>query len=86
MNITLQIERLILNDLSLSPSQRARLQDIVEAELAHLLTTQGVPTPLQQGGTIAKLPAPIQVDPTMTPTQMGQQIARSIYEGMGRSD
>lgn len=85
MNINIEIERLILNDISLSPSQRAHLQTIVEAELTHLLTTQGIPAPFHKGGTIAKLPAPIRVDPTMTPAQMGQQIARSIYEGMGRS-
>ena len=83
MDITLRIERLILNDLSLSPSQRARLQEIIEGELADLLTTQGVPTPLQQGGTIAKLPAPVQIDSKMSLPQMGKQIAQSIYEEMG---
>ncbi|MBD2102589.1 hypothetical protein [Leptolyngbya sp. FACHB-261] len=86
MNINLQIDRLILNGIDLSPSQRRRLQVAIEGELAHLLTVQGLPADWQAGGTIANLPANLTVTPAQAsaqdPSSLGQQIAQSIYTGL----
>jgi hypothetical protein len=80
MNVNLQIERLILEGIDLSPSQRRHLQTVVATELAQLLTVQGVPAQWQAGGAIADLPAgKLAVTPSASPTEMGQQIAQQIY-------
>jgi hypothetical protein len=82
LNINIQIERLILEGVSLPRSQRSLLQAAVEAELSRLFSVNGLPPSLQNGGTIPKLPANINVTKTIDPTQMGQQIAQSIYGGL----
>jgi hypothetical protein len=82
MNINLQIERLILEGVDLSPRQRRQLQAAVEAELSRLLSENGLPPSLQNGGTIPKLPASLNVTQNSNPTQMGEQIAQSIYGGL----
>lgn len=82
MNINLQIDRLILEGIDLSPSQRAHLQAAVEAELSHLMTVNGLPPHLQNGGTIPRLPTNINLTDNLNPGQMGQQIAQSIYRGI----
>ena len=80
-NLHLHIDRLILNDVTLSPSQRRLLQAAVEAELSHLLTEGAANFPSDQA--IASLAiAPITPAPNSTPTQLGQQIAQSIYQGI----
>ncbi len=79
MNINIQIDRLILEGINLSPSQRARLQASVEAELSLLLTVNGLPPHLQNGGNIPRLPASINITNNMNPTQMGQEIAQAMF-------
>lgn len=85
MNINLQIERLILDGVNLSPSQRRHLQAAVEAELSHLFNVQGVPEQWQQGGAIAALPAGnLEVVQGAPPAEMGQKIAQQIYGRLGQ--
>ena len=75
----LQIDRLILENLDLSPRQRRQLQAAVEAELSRLLTAQGLPAQVNPNQPIAALPIDVQVAPATSSTQIGQQIAQSIY-------
>lgn len=82
MNINIQIERLILEGVDVSPSQRVRLQAAIEAELSRLVTVNGLPSHLQAGGTIPKLPANLSLTNTTNPMQLGQEIAQAIYGGM----
>ena len=82
MNINLQIDRLILEGIEISPSQRALLQVSVENELGRLLTTNGIPEHWQEGGNIPRLSTSISVKSNMNPRQMGQGIAQSIYQDM----
>ena len=82
MNINIEIERLILEGVSIPRSQRPLLQAAVEAELSRLFSVNGLPPSLKNGGTISKLPANINVTQSTNPTQMGQQIAQSIYGGL----
>lgn len=81
MTIHLQIDRLILQDMNLSPQQRRQLQVAVEAELSRLLTERGLPASMQNGGEFSALPA-LSVTPSATPTQMGQHIAQEVYRYM----
>lgn len=82
-NVNLQIEQIVLNGIDLAPSQRADLQAEVAAELSRLVKAKGLPTHLQEGGTIPTLPAKLNLAENLNPRQMGQQIAQSIYQGMG---
>jgi hypothetical protein len=80
-NFHLHIDRLILNDVTLSPSQRHLLQAAIEAELTHLLT-EGA-TAFSTNQTVSSLAiAPITPAANSTPAQLGQQIAQNIYQGM----
>jgi hypothetical protein len=82
MNINIQIEQLVLQGTSLTLEQQASLRSALQTELAHLIATNGVPTHLQAGGAIARLPTSMNVTPRMNPTQLGQRLAHSIYGGL----
>jgi hypothetical protein len=80
MNITIQIERLILEDISLLPHERQQLQRAIESELSRLLTEKGLPAALRHGGALDRLPV-VTVNSNPKTAQMAQQIAQDIYEG-----
>lgn len=84
MNISLHIDRLVLNGISLSPAQRPVLQAAMEAELGRLLAENGMGSAWKMGGAVPSIAAPqIQLSPEGTPTQWGHQIAHSVYRGIG---
>lgn len=84
MNINLHIERLVLDGLAIAPHQRHSLQASVEAELTRLLSEGGLNAQLSEGLTIARVKAPqITVNPAMSSTHLGQQIAASVYHNLG---
>jgi hypothetical protein len=86
MNINLHIDRLILDGLPLTRNQGALVQAAVEAELARLLTESGLASSLQAGGALPSVRADaMQLTAGSTPTQMGQQIAQSVYAGIGKT-
>jgi hypothetical protein len=86
MNITLHIERLILDGLPIGSGQGATVQAAVEAELSRLLVQGGIAPSLQSGGAVPSVRAEaIQFTAQSTPAQMGQQIAHSVYAGMGKT-
>jgi hypothetical protein len=86
MNINLHIERLILDGLPIGSGQGALVQAAVEAELARLLVQGGIATSLQSDGAVPSVRADaIQLTAQSTPAQMGQQIAQSVYAGMGKT-
>ncbi|MDZ8188799.1 MAG: hypothetical protein RMX96_28600 [Nostoc sp. ChiSLP02] len=80
MNINIDIEKLILEGMPISPSQARLLQAEVESELAKLLANEGLPDNLLSGGVVPG--GAIQVKPGTNPAQMGRQIAQEIYRGM----
>ncbi|SEO73192.1 hypothetical protein [Nitrosovibrio sp. Nv6] len=85
MNINLHIDRLILDGVTIPHHQRRLLQASMEAELARLLSKGGVLTGLKNGGAIPQVPAKaIQLSASVTPVQLGRQIARSVYGGIGK--
>jgi hypothetical protein len=84
MNIHLRIEQLILEGLDFPPGQQHLLQASVEAELTRLLTVGGLSPSLTQGIALPRLPTSgIQLT-SNNPTESGQQIAQSVYGGIGR--
>jgi len=84
MNIAVHIERLILDGLPIGPGQGALVQAAVESELSRLLTEGGLASNLQSGGAFANVRTnAIQLAAGDHPTRLGQQIARSVYGGIG---
>ena len=83
MNIHLHIERLILDGLDFPPGQQHLLQTSVEIELTRLLTDGGLSPSLAQGIVLPRMSTSgIQLT-SNNPTQIGQQIAQSVYRGIG---
>ncbi|MEH1804405.1 hypothetical protein [Nostoc sp.] len=76
MNINIDIEKLILEGMPISPSQARLLQAEVESELAKLLANKGLPDNLLSSGVVPG--GAIQLKPGINSTQMGQQIAQEI--------
>lgn len=86
MNINLTIERLILDGLNIGPGHGAAVKTAVETELSRLLTQGGVAPSLQSGGAFPNVRArSIQVSAENNPTQLGKQIAQTVYGGIGES-
>lgn len=84
MNINVSIERLILDGLSLSHSQRPLVQAAVEAELSRLLAADGLASHLQSGGALPNIRGGnIQLAQHSDPHTLGQQIAQAVYGGIG---
>lgn len=84
MNVQLYVERLILDGVDLPPRQRPQLQAALETELARLLAEGGLSPHLQAGGALSGLRAgDVRLPAGGNPAQMGQQIARAVYGGIG---
>jgi hypothetical protein len=85
MNISVAIERLILDGVPLDAAGRPVLRAAVESELARLLAEGGLSSELRGGGAMPSLRAGgIQLEGQESPAQLGKQIARAVYKGMGR--
>lgn len=83
MNIKLHIERLVLDAVDIVPSQHHLLQASVETELTRLLTDGGLSPGLAQGIAVQQISTGgIQLI-NNNPMQIGQQIAQSVYGGIG---
>lgn len=85
MNITLHIDRVVLDGLPVTRSQGALVQAAIEAELAQLLTEGGLASDLQSGVAVPHVKADAIQPTNNNPRQLGQQIARSVYGGIGQT-
>jgi len=84
MNINLHIERLILDGIDIAPEQGPVLQAAMESELGRLLTERGISPGLAQEVAVPRLSArDMQMASTSGPVELGQQIAQSVYGGIG---
>jgi hypothetical protein len=84
MNITVNIERLILEGLPIAASQGPLVQAALEAELGRMLAADGLAASLLAGGARPTLPASaIQVGSGSDPAALGRQIAQALYGGIG---
>lgn len=84
MNIKLHIERLILEGLPVGPGQGALVKAAVEAELGRLLVDGGLARGLQSDGSLPNIRAgSIELHGKDNPVRLGQEVARSVYGGIG---
>ena len=84
MKINLHIERLVLDGINISPGQRDLLQASVTIELAQLLNNGDLAGNIVEGVLLPRLSADSIKLTGNNPTQLGQQIAQSIYGGISR--
>jgi hypothetical protein len=83
MNIDLHIEELVLHGIH--PGDRLRVGEALEAELARLISEQGVPPGLIAGGDRDRLDAgAFQASPRAHPESYGAEAARAVYGGLGK--
>lgn len=83
MKLNLHIERLVLNGVDIQPGQHHVLQSAVTNELNRMLTERGISPELAKGATLHQVPADNIHLINNNPDQIGQQIARSVYGGLG---
>ena len=85
MSISIHIERLILDGLSVPHRQRLQLQAALEAELARLLAAEGLSVDFSTGGTLPAINGGvIHMQDGENPAQLGRRIAQAVYRGIGR--
>lgn len=83
MNISLHIDRLVLDGIHIAPGQRHLLEANVTTELTRLLNNGGLARNLVEGVALRRMSTSgIQITGN-NPRQMGQQIAQSVYGGIG---
>ncbi|MGL5941713.1 MAG: hypothetical protein ACRC2S_15280 [Waterburya sp.] len=81
-NIELEIEELILHGFPVG--DRDRIGMAVQQELTRLITEEGIPTSLAQGGEIPRLDGgTFNLASGVKAEVVGTQIAQSIYGGLG---
>ncbi len=83
MTIRVHIEHLILDGFDLSPADRVLVQTAMQTELARLLTEGGVSPEIQHGGALRTVRAGELSAASREPALLGQQIAQSVYRGIG---
>lgn len=84
MNISVHIERLILDGLPIAQRDRAPLQASIEAELERLLTEGTLSIDLRAPGTTPRLTGgAIELIGDEEPPLLGKHIAQAIYGGIG---
>ncbi len=82
-SIEIQIEELVLHGFA--SSDRYRIGEAVERELARLLIGQGVPGWLSRGGEVERLDGgTFEVPPGCKAGTVGAQVAQAVYRGLAR--
>jgi hypothetical protein len=83
VNVSVHIDRLILDGIDLPHAQRLLLQAAVEGELARLLAAGGLAPGLEGGGTVPRIPGgTMQLTGDGDPAGLGRQIAQAVYGGI----
>ncbi len=85
MEILVQIDRLVLEGVTLPPGGRDTLGMAVETELTRLLAEGGLAEAWQAGAAMPRLAAgPVSL--TGSPADLGVGIARAVYGGLGPAE
>ncbi len=83
MNVEVHIGELVLHGFA--AGDRYAIGEAVERELARLLTEQGVPPGLAQGGEVARLDGgSFAVEPGLRAEAVGTLVAQAVYGGLSR--
>ena len=83
MNINLHIDRLILEGVDIAPHQRHLLHASVTAELTRMFSNGSISPGFAAGLSVANISTGGVQLAGNNPTQIGQQIAQSVYGGIG---
>lgn len=85
MNINVNIERLVLDGISIPHGQRPLLRAAVEEELTRLLAAGGLSSSMMMGGAVPYVPAgAIELSGESNITDLGRQVGRAVYGGLNR--
>jgi hypothetical protein len=85
MNISVHIERLVLDGVAVAPGQQPRLQAALQAELSRLLAEGGLSPGLLAGGAVPAVSGEsLQLTGGGDPEALGRQIARALHGGLKR--
>lgn len=85
VNINLHIERVVLNGVSVESHHQPMLKATLETELGRLLAQNGIASGLQGGGAFNAIQtASIDFREKNEPSNLGRQIAHSVYGGISR--
>lgn len=83
MTLTVHIEKLILTDIELETHQHGELKEAVESALKQQLMENG--TNIRTTPSFSShraLESSIQITDNISPSNLGQQIAKSVYGGI----
>jgi hypothetical protein len=84
MTIRVHIDRLVLEGMPVTPAEGHVVQQVVEQELARLLTEGDLSPGISCGGVYPSLrPGSMRVSHG-SPHEIGNGIARAVYRGIGR--
>jgi hypothetical protein len=85
MNVTVHIDRLVLDGIRIDAAGVPALRAAVEAEIGRLLATGPVPPGLLAGGAVPALRAPdLAAPPGGSPAAWGARIGRAVHGSFGR--
>jgi|SRR6185312_701543 len=82
-DVSLHIERLVIDGLPLAANTVTQLQLAVQNELTRLLTQDGLPR-ANQGATRSVAAPGFQIATDSVPAELGRRIARSVYESLNQ--
>lgn len=82
MNVHVNIDRIILDGINLSPEDRPILQAAIESELKNLIAAQGVWSQWSARAMPRQSASAITVKDSINPIELGQQIAFSVVGGL----
>jgi hypothetical protein len=83
MNVSVHIERLILDGVPVPHRHRPQLQAALEAELARLIAADGLAVDMHMGGVLPRFSGgEIQIEDD-DPKLLGKRIAQAVYRRIG---
>ncbi|MEL7331630.1 MAG: hypothetical protein AAFN12_05245 [Cyanobacteria bacterium J06560_2] len=81
-NLNLHIDQITLEGFDLSRAQRPQVRAAIQQELGRLFLAHGIPSTLQSGAQISRIPTELSTPGKLNPAHLGQQVARSIYANL----
>jgi hypothetical protein len=85
MNITVHIERLVLDGVPVAPADRPVLQAALESELGRLLRTGRLPADLSSAAVPGVAGGDVRLAASDTAARTGRRIAGSVHAGLAAS-
>lgn len=83
--VHVRIERLSLEGFRLDAGGERAVRGAVRDELGRLLSAEALPARLRSGGAAPELgPERLSIPSWSDPADLGRQIARALYRGLGR--